>query len=213
MEHLCVSCGTASDARLSHLNDLAHTQGNYGGDFKDSYKYSRSVLTFPVPYLDEEGRIPLVEITALNAFNCASDAHNKFSLDTQLARRDLNVVPTFIPSSFDSTTGKALPGALILSGVFQQDGSDAPYLQPIVFSFNKEEIILPSNPDKSNSIKSFTVQSFFQLYNNYSCANLQLFSAKDQAIYNVLLGGVSYFFSSCEGGTYIFVGCSHTLHY
>ena len=176
------------------------TQGNYGGDYQDSFKYSRSILTFPVPYLDANGNIPRIELTVLNASNCTSDAHIKSSLDAQLARRDLNVVPTFLPTSFDEKTGKALPGALILSGVFQQDGSNAPYLQPIVFSFNKDDTKPPQDPD--NPIKSFTVKPFFQLYNNYSCANLQLFSAKDQAIYNVLMGGVSYFFSSDTGGRY-----------
>ena len=144
-------------------------------------------MTFPVPYLDENRKIPSIEVSYLNAFNSTSGAHNVFSLDAQLARRDLNVVPTFLPNSLDSRTGKALPGALILSGVFQQDGSNAPYLQPIVFSFNKEDIILPGKED--TPIKSFSIKPFFQMYNNYSCANLQLFSAADQAIYNILLGG------------------------
>ncbi|KAL5499509.1 hypothetical protein EMCRGX_G010943 [Ephydatia muelleri] len=191
---------SVSKADTFHLVVGQCFEGNYGGrgDYQDSFKYSRSILTFPVPYLDANGNIPTIELTVLNASNCTSDAHNKSALDAQLARRDLNVVPTFLPTSFDEKTGKALPGALILSGVFQQDGSNAPYLQPIVFSFNKEDTKLPQDPD--NPIKSFTVKPFFQMYNNYSCANLQLFSAKDQAIYNVLMGGVSYFFSSDTGG-------------
>jgi len=34
--------------------------------------------------------------------------------------------------------GKATPGATILSGVFNQDGSNSPYLQPLLVNFNPE---------------------------------------------------------------------------
>ena len=158
-------------------------------------------MTFPVPSWAEfeNGKKPVIDVKRLDAFNCTSAAPNeyKYGLDAQLARRDLNVVPTFLPNSFNSDT--ALPGALILSGVFQQDGSDAPFLQPIVHSFMMQDIILPGQPP-DNPTHSFSVQTFFQLYNNYSCANIQLFSAEDKAIYNVLLGGVSYFFSGTKDG-------------
>ena len=155
-------------------------------------------MMFVVPYPDGNGSIPpAIEVTAVHACNSAIDLSHKSSIDSQLARRDLNVVPTFLPNSYDATTKTALPGALILSGVFQQDGSNAPYLQPIIFSFNQGYTPVPG---RSDPVPSFTVGSFFQLYNNYNCANVQLFSARDKAMYNVLFGGVSYFYSSDAGG-------------
>lgn len=42
--------------------------------------------------------------------------------------------------TFKFEDGKAYPGATILSGVFNQDGSNAPYLQPIHVNFNKENM-------------------------------------------------------------------------
>lgn len=38
---------------------------------------------------------------------------------------------------FEDGKAKAYPGATILSGVFNQDGSNAPYLQPIHVNFNQ----------------------------------------------------------------------------
>ena len=187
---------------------IIYFQGNYDGSSSEKFKYARSILRFdvPSPVTDANGTLQLPKINAfiLNAFNCTSDAHNAHSLDAQLARRDLTVVPTFLPQSFDKHEKKALPGALILSGVFQQDGSNAPFLQPIIFSFNQKDTTInpPNGQDASiaTTIPSFQVGSFFQLYNNYSCASVQLFSPKDSAIYNILLGGVSYFYKSPEGG-------------
>lgn len=180
------ACAYELLACKSNIVNVFHpcTQGNYGGDYQETFRYTRSILSFPVPYPDENGKIPDINPTVMTAFNSSSPPHNKFALDAQLSRRDLNVVSTFL---LDDTTNAVLPGALILSGVFQQDGSNAPFLQPIVFSFKK---------------KSFNVAPFFQLYNNYSCANLQLFSSEDVAMYNILLGGVSYFYSSPSGGTH-----------
>ena len=185
---------------------------------EEYFKYARSILRFdvPEPVLDANGilQIPTIKHVTLNAFNCTSEAHNKHCLDAQLARRDLTVVPTFLPQSFDTSTNTALPGALILSGVFQQDGSNAPFLQPILFSFSKNDIVVtpsscaidpPSDvPPQCKSeppthIHSFQVGSFFQIYNNYSCASVQLFSPKDSAMYNILLGGVSYFYHTPKG--------------
>ena len=191
-----------------YFNILAYFQGNYGGDPSHTFKYTRSIVAFNVPKPEanpDNGtfQLPSIAAVTLNAFNCTSDAHNAHSLDAQLARRDLTVVPTFLPQSIysDADKKKAFPGALILSGVFQQDGSNAPFLQPIIFSFSSGDITInPPGHGKAKTIPTFQVGSFFQLYNNYSCASVQLFSPKDSAMYNILLGGVSYFFKSPEGG-------------
>ena len=48
----------------------------------------------------------------------------------------LNNIFPCMTGTFTFGDGTALPGATILSGVFNQDGSNAPYLQPIVVNFN-----------------------------------------------------------------------------
>ncbi len=97
---------------------------------------------------------------------------------------------TFILATF--TNGKGYVGAVIFSGVFNQDGSDAPYLQPLLINFNPNLTAQGSaNPKK---IPMYTSASFFQLFNNYNCPNIQLFSAEQGVMYHVLLGGVSYFY-------------------
>ena len=90
------------------------------------------------------------------------------------------------------------PGAVILSGVFNQDGSDAPYLQPIVVNFNPT---LETKTPSPTEIPIFTSRTFFQLYNQYDCANAQLLSIEDGATqYNVLMGGVSFFYKTDDIG-------------
>ena len=94
----------------------------------------------------------------------------------------------------------AFPGAIILSGVFNQDGSDSPYLQPIVVNFNPNlEAETSTVPLK---IPIYSSRPFFQLFNNYDCANVQLLSQAGGTAtqYNVLLGGVSYFFKTQDAG-------------
>ena len=99
----------------------------------------------------------------------------------------------------DNKPAQCSPGAVILSGVFNQDGSDAPYLQPVGVNFNPT--LSPVN-DPDTKIPVYTSRAFFQLFNNYDCANAQLLSQKagktsnEAAQYNVLLGGVSYFFKT-----------------
>ena len=94
---------------------------------------------------------------------------------------------------------RCFPGAVILSGVFNQDGSDAPYLQPVVVNFN-QTLSPVDKPD--TKLPVYSSRSFFQLFNNYDCANAQLLSQKagkkgnEAAQFNVLLGGVSYFFKT-----------------
>jgi len=98
--------------------------------------------------------------------------------------------------------GKAYPGATILSGVFNQDGSNSPYLQPLVVNFNPENKTI-SNPNPQ-SISMYTSYTFFQLFNNYHCCNVQLFSVgqdKQGYIYNVLVGGVSLFYKTKNDST------------
>lgn len=87
---------------------------------------------------------------------------------------------------------KAYVGAVILSGVFNQDGSNAPYLQPLLINFNTDLVTRSANPNK---IPIYTSSAFFQLFNNYNCPNIQLFSAEYGIMYHVLLGGVSYFYA------------------
>ena len=86
------------------------------------------------------------------------------------------------------------PGAVILSGVFNQDGSDAPFLQPIVVNFNST--IKPVD-NSAKHIPTYASRAFFQLFNQYDCANAQLLSIEDNATqYNVLMGGVSFFYKT-----------------
>ena len=100
-------------------------------------------------------------------------------------------------------TAQCSPGAVILSGVFNQDGSDAPYLQPIVVNFNPT---LKTNSPTPSQIPTFTSRTFFQLYNQYDCANAQLLSIEDGPIqYNVLMGGVSFFYITDDIGKHCYL--------
>ena len=107
-------------------------------------------------------------------------------------------IGTYKPA--DNKPAQCSPGAVILSEVFNQDGSDAPYLQPVGVNFNPT--LSPVN-DPDTKIPVYTSRPFFQLFNNYDCANAQLHSkskdwkkGNEPAQYDVLLGGVSYFFKT-----------------
>ena len=109
-----------------------------------------------------------------------------------------HLLGTFVPAG-DNKPAQCSPGAVILSGVFNQDGSNGPYLQPIVVNFNPA---LKSVKKPTDQIPIFTSRTFFQLYNQYDCANAQLLSIKgaentvDATQYNVLMGGVSFFYKT-----------------
>jgi len=173
-------------------------QGSYVSEKSDTYTYIRGMRKFAVPYPTGQGgtALPPIVVTEITAtIDTSNSPDYSAAMSSQLARRDLNVVPTFLPGTFKFEDGKAYPGATILSGVFNQDGSNAPYLQPIHVNFNKENMTRDPNP---SYIPVFSSRPFFQLFNNYDCCNLQLFSTEKLQgyIYNVLCGGVSFFYKT-----------------
>ena len=103
--------------------------------------------------------------------------------------------------TYNTATHTAKPGIIILSGVFNQDGSNAPYLQPIVVNVNPSNKTPPNAKRPNQEIPTYSSEAFFQLYNNYNCASVQLYSQSTdyQGTYHVLVGGVSYFFSEKPG--------------
>jgi len=71
-------------------------------------------------------------------------------------------------------------------------------------SFCHATIIL-RDPNPSY-IPVFSSRPFFQLFNNYDCCNLQLFGTEKLQgyIYNVLCGGVSFFYKTENDRKYMY---------
>ena len=208
-------------------------KGAYAGTPHDYYSYIRGMRKFELPIPDDQGQISKVILIEEKATvdTVPANAHDVAAVGVGLARRDLNVVPSFLPGkraissihytycyifalaimtqnitetylpAGDNKPAQCSPGAVILSGVFNQDGSNAPYLQPVSVNFNPT---LSPVTDPKTKIPVYKSHAFFQLFNNYDCANAQLVSQKapgkdgkdDAAQYNVLLGGVSFFFKT-----------------
>ena len=66
----------------------------------------------------------------------------------------------------------------------------------MIFTFCPATIVLRDPNPKY--IPVYSSMAFFQLFNSYDCCNLQLFSVENKQgnIYNVLCGGVSFFYKT-----------------
>ena len=56
------------------------------------------MLKFKLPIPDASGQLPFVNVVKVKASADTTNAHNLSAMDAALARRDLNVVPSFLPS-------------------------------------------------------------------------------------------------------------------
>ena len=73
-------------------------QGAYGQNSDDFYSYIRGMRKFPLPVPDAStGQLPAVNVVEVKATVDTTNAPDTSSMDAALARRDLNVVPSFLP--------------------------------------------------------------------------------------------------------------------
>jgi hypothetical protein len=112
------------------------------------------------------------KFTINNTGNSITVNHFPAITDTaNLHRRDYNVLPQIMPNGQEGLTA--------FSGVFQTK-ADIPYLNCV-------------NIDSSG----YTVNNAFsQYYNHYHCANLHLYSAKQNEMHSVFFGGIAQYFDS-----------------
>ena len=52
---------------------------------------------FAVPYPDESGNLPTIHVQEIPANKDTTTAHDPDAINVALARRDLNIIPTFLP--------------------------------------------------------------------------------------------------------------------
>ena len=81
---------------MHSILSLFTIQGAYASGEKDPYSYSRSMRKFPVPY-PVMGMLPPITVTEIRASKETTEAHDPEAMAAQLARRDLNVVPSLLP--------------------------------------------------------------------------------------------------------------------
>ena len=56
------------------------------------------MLKFKLPIPDASGQLPFIKVVKVKASADTTHAHDISAMDVALARRDLNVVPSFLPS-------------------------------------------------------------------------------------------------------------------
>ena len=98
--------------------------------------------------------------------------------DPNFRRRDLNVIPVI-----QKKKGKFVNGLVALSGVFTPEPDNSIWTVPVEISANGKKVIMP-NPNLASTFK--------QGMNNYFSATVELFSKKEEEMYSVLLGGITY---------------------
>lgn len=97
--------------------------------------------------------------------------HGEVKDEKYLRRRDFNVLPQILPNGEQ--------GLIAFSGVFQKD-RDLPYLNAVEINADSFKVI----------------PSFAQYYNHYHCANLSLYSAKENRTHNLFFGGIAQYYDS-----------------
>ena len=90
---------------------------------------------------------------------------------TNLHRRDYNVIPQILPCGQEGLTA--------FSGVFQQN-ADLPFLNCVII----------------DSLGYSVNNDFAQYYNQYHCAHVPLYSARDKEMHNLFFGGISQYADS-----------------
>lgn len=99
--------------------------------------------------------------------------------DASFRRRDLNIVSTLRPSS----QGRGLNyGLVVLSGVFTPGNNPGAWTVPVTITADG----MPSMLDPTYPA------TFKQGMNNYSSPYISLYSRKANAVYMILLGGITY---------------------
>lgn len=73
-------------------------QGDYSG--KDLYSYTRGMRKFAVPYPDKSGNLPIICVEEITANTDTTSAHDVDGIKAALARRDLNIIPAFLPGMY-----------------------------------------------------------------------------------------------------------------
>ena len=61
------------------------------------FSYTRGMHKFELPIPDSHGQLPDVNVVKVKASVDTTNAHDPSAMDAALARRDLNVVPSFLP--------------------------------------------------------------------------------------------------------------------
>ena len=79
------------------IPDIFGFQGSYSSSSEDTYSYIRAMRKFKVPYPNPDGSLPSVVVTEIVASKDSTKAHDADAMAVQLARRDLNVVPSLLP--------------------------------------------------------------------------------------------------------------------
>jgi hypothetical protein len=106
------------------------------------------------------------------------------SIISTYRRRDLNIVPIL------KKVGKSLQQSYVaLGGVFTPGADFGAWTVPIEIAPDGSSMML--NPN-----------TFAQGMNNYSCANVGLYSEKTKDMYTLLFGGISFLYS-INGGFYV----------
>lgn len=94
--------------------------------------------------------------------------------NTAYRRRDLNVVPVLLPGHHH------YPAYIAFSGVFTED--DGIWTVPVIINPNGSSYML--NPDEPKTFK--------QAMNNYASPTAGLYSEKDEAMYVLIFGGITF---------------------
>ena len=160
-----------------------------GGDMYKLGKEKPTLLVLGQDYEGAYGFGPHTQIYSeqVRRFNILDDGINlgveilpskPFTPDSNLRRRDLNVVPVVSKNC----QGKLISGLMALSGVFTPNVGV--WTVPVSITADGDSTM--ANPADPSTFK--------QGMNNYVCANLGLYSQKSDDMYTVLFGGMSYGF-------------------
>ena len=77
---------------------LSFLKGAYANDSHNFYSYIRGMRKFELPVPNELGQLEEVNVIEVKAtVDTAPNAHDVVAMGIALARRDLNVVPSFLP--------------------------------------------------------------------------------------------------------------------
>jgi hypothetical protein len=115
---------------------------------------------------------------AIRKFKIADDGNNMVITHypsivdaLNLHRRDYNVVPQILPNMQEGLTA--------FSGVFQQN-ADIPFLTCV----------------NIDSLGAQVNSNFAQYYNHYHCANIPLYSAKNNEMHTIFFGGIAQYYDN-----------------
>ena len=150
-----------------YLNKIYHTYYLTGGQRFDGRYNPMGRPSYTQVYTNSIRKFKILDDgTKLNIRHLAS-----LTDTVNLHRRDFNVIPQIMPDGQEGLTA--------FSGVFQVN-ADLPYLNCV-------------NIDSSGYSVS---KDFSQYYNQYHCAHIPLYSARDKEMHNLFFGGISQYADS-----------------